>query len=329
MQSEDEHPVLRVLHERRAAGSRPGARTDEYRVGLAVEGGAVRGVVSGGMLVALEERGYRDAFDVVYGSSAGSFNAAYFLTGQAWEALSLYYQQMTETRFIDVWRALLGRPIVSLDLVLEGAMKHDVPLDWDALVASPIRFCVLASSVDDVCPVALTDFRAPDDLRTALRGGATIPYVAGPPVEFRARRLLDAAVLLAHPYESAIQDGCTHVLSLSTRPRGAVRNSGGPWERLTAWRLDRLHEGLGAGYRSRISGYGRAQVALELLTERPKAPPYVYDVAPPRGVPEVPRLTRDVAGILAGATQGYESAILAVEGRTVRGVLTLVSKPRM
>jgi hypothetical protein len=69
------HPVAQVLIDRRSARSRPGARRDAHRVGLAVEGGAVRGVVSAGMLVALEELGFRDAFDVVYGSSAGSFNA--------------------------------------------------------------------------------------------------------------------------------------------------------------------------------------------------------------------------------------------------------------
>ena len=312
---EQEHPVLRVLHERRAARSRAGARTDGYRVGLAVEGGAVRGVVSGGMLVALEERGYRDAFDVVYGSSAGSFNATYFLTGQASEALTIYHVWMTENGFVDGWRGLLGRPVVSLEMVLDGAMRHHVPLDWDGVLASPIRLSVLASSLDEIRPIVLTDFATPDDLRAALRGGATIPYLAGPPVEFRGHWLVDAAVLLAHPYESAIQDGCTHVLSLSTRPRGAVRRGADARERLAAWHLDRLRRGLGAGYRSRIAGYRRAQAALALLTEQPEGPPHVYDVAPPHEASEVPWLTRDVTRILAGARQGYEAATLAVEGR--------------
>ncbi|RCG21643.1 hypothetical protein DQ392_07950 [Streptomyces reniochalinae] len=39
------HPVAAVLAERAAADSRPGARTDGYRVALAIEGGGMRGTV--------------------------------------------------------------------------------------------------------------------------------------------------------------------------------------------------------------------------------------------------------------------------------------------
>lgn len=44
--------------------------------------GGMRGCVGAGMLAALNHLGLRDAFDVVYGSSAGSLMGAYFLSGQ-------------------------------------------------------------------------------------------------------------------------------------------------------------------------------------------------------------------------------------------------------
>ena len=67
------HPVVQVLLDRARSGSKPGARTDPHRVALVIEGGAMRGVVSGGMVTGLEALGLRDAFDAVYGSSAGAF----------------------------------------------------------------------------------------------------------------------------------------------------------------------------------------------------------------------------------------------------------------
>jgi predicted patatin/cPLA2 family phospholipase len=311
------HPVLRVLLERREAGSRPGSRTDGHRVGLAVEGGAVRGVVSGGMLVALEELGLRDAFDVVYGSSAGSFNAAYFLADRARDALPLYADRTTRRHFMDARRLLRGRPLLSLSWVLDHAMRSLVPLDWEAVAGGPVPLCVCASSVDDLAPVVLCDLRSPDELRSALRAGATIPFLAGPPVRFRGMRLLDASVLQAHPFEAAVAGGCTHVLSLSTRPRDRSPDGGRLVNRLAAWRLERLRRGLGAGMLRRADAYARAQRRLEALTADPGAPPLVCDVAPPRGSRQVPLFTRDAGRVLEGAAVGRRSLMAALDGRGV------------
>ena len=44
------HPALQLLRARVMEGSRPGARKDPFKLGLVVEGGGMRGCVSGGML---------------------------------------------------------------------------------------------------------------------------------------------------------------------------------------------------------------------------------------------------------------------------------------
>jgi predicted patatin/cPLA2 family phospholipase len=319
------HPVAQVLRERRATGSRPGARGDGHRVGLAVEGGAMRGVVSAGMLVALEELGYREVFDAVYGSSAGSFNAAYFLTGRAWHGLPLYVDMVADGEVVR-WGRLLGRgPVLCLERVLDVLMERRAPLDWQGVLASRIELCVIASSVAEMRPVPLTRFDGPAELRQALQAGATIPFLAGSPVEFRGRLLLDAAVTQAHPYEAAVADRCTHVLSLSTRPRGRLLGRPGLASRIQAWRLDRLRSGLGAANRRRQAGYREAQLRLAALTEQPGDPPHVLDVTPAPGSPEVPRLTRDVGRILQGAQLGYEAAAAAVEHRIVHAALRLTA----
>src|SRR5689334_22525092 len=68
-------PVLGLIVQRALDGSRPGARCDGARIALAIEGGAMSGVVSGGMCAALEALGLIDSFDGVYGASAGAINA--------------------------------------------------------------------------------------------------------------------------------------------------------------------------------------------------------------------------------------------------------------
>ena len=50
----------------------------------------MRGVVSAGMAAAIEQLGMREAFDEVHGASAGAFNGAFLLAGQASYLVALY-----------------------------------------------------------------------------------------------------------------------------------------------------------------------------------------------------------------------------------------------
>ena len=68
---------------RQRPASRPGDRDDGHVVCLAVEGGGMRGAVSAGMCVVLEAAGVVDAFDRIYGVSAGALNGWATAVGQA------------------------------------------------------------------------------------------------------------------------------------------------------------------------------------------------------------------------------------------------------
>lgn len=60
------HPVLALLRQRRKVRSIPGKRSDEAKVGLAVEGGGMRGVVSARILTTLDDLGFAEAIDAAY-----------------------------------------------------------------------------------------------------------------------------------------------------------------------------------------------------------------------------------------------------------------------
>lgn len=77
---------------------------------------------------------------------------------------------------------------------------------------------VVASSLDRLQSVLLTNFADKEDLVTCLKASANVPKIAGDPVVHRGERLVDAAVFEAVPWRAAIADGCTHVVVLCTRP---------------------------------------------------------------------------------------------------------------
>jgi Patatin-like phospholipase len=79
------HPVIQLVLNRFNRKSRPGHREvgDTAKLALCIEGGGMRGCVSAGASAALSILGLNDAVDSVYGSSAGSMVAAYFVARQA------------------------------------------------------------------------------------------------------------------------------------------------------------------------------------------------------------------------------------------------------
>ena len=74
-----DHQVVQLLAQRFQSKSQPGARDDPYTLALCMEGGGMRGAISAGMAAAIASLGLTDAFDKVYGSSAGSVIGAYMI----------------------------------------------------------------------------------------------------------------------------------------------------------------------------------------------------------------------------------------------------------
>ncbi len=69
------HPVAAALRE----------RPEGAWLAVVIEGGGMRGAVSGGMALALHELGLGGAFDARYGSSAGALNAMWLVSGRLTE----------------------------------------------------------------------------------------------------------------------------------------------------------------------------------------------------------------------------------------------------
>src|SRR2546428_9514494 len=75
--------VRDLIAARARSRSRPKHRDDPHTLALCIEGGAMRGVVSAGMVVAVEQLRLFDGLDRGYGSSGGALEAPVFLAGPA------------------------------------------------------------------------------------------------------------------------------------------------------------------------------------------------------------------------------------------------------
>jgi predicted acylesterase/phospholipase RssA len=215
------HDVLRVIEERARSGSQPGHRDDGLRIALSIEGGGMRGTVSAGMALALYERGLLPAFDAVYGSSAGAISAAWLLSS-APEGLR-GWADPDYARSLIRWSAPLHRrprrrPVVDVETLIEVLYQTEFPMDFASILASPIEYHPLAT---DAATGESTDLRPlitdAAELRLALRASASLPFLAGPPIELHDRRFYDAGVAESIPFRTPLAQGATHILVLRSR----------------------------------------------------------------------------------------------------------------
>lgn len=215
-----------VARARLESGSKPGERDDGQKVGLVIEGGCMRGVVSAGMVLAFGER-ILSAFDAVYGVSAGAAAAAYLLTGQS-EAISIYYEDVNKPEFLDPRRIFSGKPMVDIAYLTHKVMKEIKPLQWEKAVGHPIELHVLVTEARQAQTIDFNHFESQEDLLDAIYYSCLIPLVAGRPVIIDEQTAYtDGAVITGGVcLDYALADGCTHVLVLRSSPEGVIPKEG-------------------------------------------------------------------------------------------------------
>lgn len=273
----------------------------------------MRGVVSAGMLCALERLGLLGAFDAVYGVSSGAINGAFFVAGQTDYGIPLYWQDINNRRFINYLRLLSPAPVLSLEFLLEHVMVREKTLDWRAVVDSPVPLKPLAVSLDPLETVLLNRFRSRRELFDALRASASIPVVTGPPAEVGSCRYIDGGMLEPMSFKAALEDGCSHVLALTTLPTGRLRfRNPLLTEPIVATALARVGPGLSRAYRRRRSRYLTSYRQLSEATLDPSEPPFLFAVRPDPEDGEIHWFERGRRRLIAGARSGMRSALRAL-----------------
>lgn len=207
-----------VLLERLTAGSKPGARDDPHRVALAVEGGGMRSVVSGGMLLAIEQLGLRDCFDLVVGTSAGAISAALFVSSLTTEGSVLYYDELNQAPFLDKRRLLRLGAALDLDHLVDHALPRR-GLNLGEVGRQPIATFATVTPVVQDNPTRV--LRLAGDARRVgaiLKATASLPVLAGPSKEVDGELYVDGGLHEQVPWRSAASLGATHILVLPSRP---------------------------------------------------------------------------------------------------------------
>src|SRR4051794_16892792 len=231
----------------------------------------MRGSVSGGMALALDELGLSDAFDAAYGSSAGTLNAMWFVSGRVREGIPTWIDPSLVHELINPRRLLRGGPGVDITTLVEERYEQLAPGLFKDVLAANTELHPIATEVETAAPVDLHhEIEDERTLRLALRATAALPLLAGPPVHLNGRRFIDAGLSAAIPFRAALEDNANHILVLRSRRHGErVDASTGIGAKLTARALRRVSPALERAFLTRVE---REHADEDYLDDPPPEP---------------------------------------------------------
>lgn len=184
------------------------------KIGLVLEGGAMRGMFTAGVLDVFLD--HQIHFDGIIGVSAGALFGVNYLSKQKGRALRYNLRFLNDKRYMG-WHCLLKTgDIVSKDFAYyEVPFQHDI-FDNNTFKQSPTDFYATITNLD----TGLAEYIKIDDVfkqMEVLRASASMPFVSNI-VMIGDKPYLDGAIADSIPVERAQEMGFDKIIVILTRP---------------------------------------------------------------------------------------------------------------
>ena len=189
-------------------------KRDPHRptIGLALSGGAARGIAHIGVLLALAE--HKISIDYVAGTSAGSLVGGAFASGMPLAEIEAIGRSL---RWRDIGRVTMSRLGVQSNERLDVYLRSRLPVTrFEDL---PIPFAAVATDLNSGVPVIL---RNKGDLPFAIRASCAIPGWYVPVSDEDGRQLVDGGLVAIIPSSVARSLGADIVVAVDVNAEGAT-----------------------------------------------------------------------------------------------------------
>src|ERR1044072_9858057 len=181
------------------------------RLGLALSGGAARGIAHVGVLKVFAEHGLR--VDCVPGTSAGALVGAALASGMPIEEIEKVGRTL---RWRDMGRMTLSRLGVQSNAFLEEYVRERFPVSRFEELTVP--FAAVATDLQTGARVVMRD---EGDLRFAIRARCAIPGWYVPVTDSEGRQLVDGGLVANLPVSVVRTLGAEVVVAVDVNSEGA------------------------------------------------------------------------------------------------------------
>ena len=184
------------------------------KVGLVLEGGAMRGLYTAGVLDVMMENNID--IDGIVGTSAGALFGVNYFSRQKGRAIRYNMKYLNDKRFISKKSLLLTGNIINKDFAFYKVTKELDPLDNQTFIENNKEYYVTATNVETGKPeyFKITD---PINQLEELRATSAMPF-ASKLIELNGKKYLDGGISDSIPLIKCQELGFDKIIVILTQP---------------------------------------------------------------------------------------------------------------
>ncbi len=236
------------------------------KTGMVLEGGAMRGLFTAGVLDVMLTAGL--SVDAIVGVSAGAAFGCNYKSRQIGRVLRYNKKYCKDPRFCSFRSLIKTGDLYGADFCYRELPETLDPFDNDAFAADPTEFYVVCTETISGAPTYRKLERSDREGLEWMRASASMPLVSTP-VKLEGRTYLDGGIADSIPIRFLEERGYGHNIIILTRPDGYRKkpNKLVPLMRL----LLRKHPGIVRAMQQRHTVYNETLAYIETLERAGKA----------------------------------------------------------
>ena len=183
------------------------------KTGLVLEGGAMRGLYTAGVLDMLNENNIK--VDGVIGVSAGTVHGVNYVSGQKGRSIRYTMKYRSDRRFMSVRSLLKTGNMVETEFCYDELPKRLDPFDNESFMKAGVDFYAVCSNVE----TGRAEYIKCDNLFNqidVIRASSSMPFVSQI-VEFEGMKLLDGGIADSIPLKAFMELGYDRIIVVLTK----------------------------------------------------------------------------------------------------------------
>lgn len=195
------------------------------KIGLLLEGGAMRGLYTAGVLDVFMEEDIRA--NTVVGVSAGALFGMNYKSRQAGRVLRYNLQYAGDRHYMGLYSLLTTGNIMNRDFCFNKIVNQLDPVDFAAFRENPMTFYAVVTNMEtgQAEYIQIEDLQKEEQLEY-LRASGSMPFVSRP-VPVGDKKYLDGGIADSIPITKMLDMGFDKIITVLTRPIEYRKKEGG------------------------------------------------------------------------------------------------------
>ncbi len=194
------------------------------KIGLLLEGGAMRGLYTVGALDVLMKNDIK--VDGIVGVSAGALFGLNYKSKQPGRALRYNLSYCKEKNYMGWYSFFTTGNIMNKEFCFDRLINELDPVDYDTFNKSEEEFWAVVTNMETGKPeyIKVDDLKDKNQMEV-LRASGSMPFVSKP-VEINGKKYLDGGTADSIPIDKMMEMGFDKIIVILTRPQGYRKEKG-------------------------------------------------------------------------------------------------------